>query len=116
MKTTLATLATLSGCALLAATLSGCSSGASASGVATGFQTAGPAGCMQHQKHQPTTADTGDQMDTAHRLTVLKYYTARGDGAFCDGKGATASDLAWMRFYVAEGADPSHVSTWLTHP
>jgi len=47
---------------------------------------------------------------------VLRYYGAHGAERFCDNKPATATDLTWMRFYVAQGADPAAVSRWLPHP
>lgn len=98
------------------AALAGCSSSsgtASATAPATGFDaTASSAACMDHQHHRPTAADTTGG-DTVRSLTMLRYYTTHGSQPFCDGKPATVTDLAWMRDYVAQGADAAHVARWL---
>lgn len=71
--------------------------------------------CMRHQQKTPLPADLSGG-DVGRTLTVLRYYTAHGLQAFCDGAGATGIDLQWMRLYVAQGADPAHVARWLSAP
>lgn len=74
-------------------------------------------GCMRHQQRSPTAADQGGPgADTARRLAILRYYTANGNAPYCDGKPADATDLSWMRNYLAQGADRSHVARWVPAP
>lgn len=70
---------------------------------------------MQHQAKAPAASDQASKASVGSSLAVLRYYTAHGQETFCDGKPATATDLKWMRLYVAQGADGSHVARWL-HP
>jgi len=103
------------GCALIAvASLSGCGGSSAAPPTAAAFDTSSPdAACMQHQGAAAPTAGQ-PAGDTAQTLGVLKYYTARGAQAFCDGHPASPTDLDWMRLYVRAGADPANVARWLS--
>jgi len=106
---------TVAGLLVLAAALGGCSSSSPAKPARSSFDaTAAQPGCMGHQQHVPSATDTG-KPDIARSLTVLGYYTKNGQKPFCDGKPASPTDLTWMRYYVAQGADPSGVSRWLGH-
>jgi len=108
--------------AVLALLTAGCSS-ASPSRPASAFDAgafdkgAAAPGCMRHQQRSPTAADNGGPgADTARRLAILRYYTANGNAPFCDGKPADATDLSWMRNYLDQGADRSHVARWVPAP
>jgi hypothetical protein len=71
---------------------------------------------MRHQHTLPSAADTDPNGNVGHRVVVLQYYTADGSQPYCDHQPASGTDLAWMRSYVAQGADASHVARWLRHP
>lgn len=103
------------GCALIAAaSLSACGGSSAPPPTAAAFNTSAPdPACMQHQgSPAPTMGQPAG--DTAQILGVLKYYTARGTQAFCDGRPASPTDLDWMRLYVRAGADPANVARWLS--
>lgn len=68
---------------------------------------------MEHQVKAPSRSDGSSQQDIATRLVVLRYYTAHGLQPYCDGRAAASDDLAWMRLFVAQGAEASLVSRWL---
>ena len=106
---------TAAGLLVLSAALAGCSS-SPAKPVQSGFDAASQPGCMRHQQHGPTSVDTRTPPDIARVLTVLRYYGEMGAEPFCDAKPASATDLSWMRYYVAQGADPTKGSRWLGHP
>lgn len=82
----------------------------------TTFDGAPTSGCMQHQHARPGSADAGSNQDVAERLSLLRYYTANGNLPYCDSKAATPTDVAWMKLYVAQGADPARVSRWVPDP
>ncbi len=103
------------GVVALAAALGACSSSPPARPTEGAFDASTQPGCMRHQQHGPNSLDKG-KPDIARSLTVLRYYTTYGSGPFCDRKAASANDLTWMRFYVAQGADPSGVARWLHKP
>lgn len=117
----------LAGALVLVAGLAGCSSDSPRATSAPAAAPSSPAAavsafdatatrpdCMTHQSKLPTAADKGGAgTDLAHRLAVLRYYTAHGSQSFCDKAPAAAADLAWMRLYVEEGADASHVARWV---
>lgn len=96
---------------LALAVLAGCAGSHRA--AAGTFEPSASAGCMNHQVTAPTSADRRATEDIARRLTVLRYYTAHGQQPFCDGRPATATDLAWMQVYVAGGAQRTFVARWL---
>lgn len=77
------------------------------------FSAAAGTACMEHQRKPPSSNDHSSQQDVATRLTVLRYYTAHGLQAYCDGRPASKDDLSWMRLFVAQGAEASLVSRWL---
>lgn len=100
-------------CALLAAcAVAGACSSPTTSSSST-FTSASGAACMDHQAKPPSGNDRSSHQDVAARLTVLRYYTAHGLQAFCDGHPASKNDLAWMRLFVMQGAEASLVSRWL---
>lgn len=93
--------------------VAGC--GSSAASATTNFDATPTKGCMQHQPKNPSQADV-EAKDVAHSLSVLRYYTANGQEAYCDAKPATDKDLRWMRLYVSQGADAAKVARWLSKP
>jgi hypothetical protein len=69
------------------------------------------ANCQQHQASQPSSTYTaGTNANTGKVLRMLRYYTAFGNTAFCDGKAPSAADVAWARLYVDLGADQKNVA------
>lgn len=67
--------------------------------------------CQEHQRSRPGSEYTSpEEGDTAKVLNVLEHYTANGRKPYCDGKPATATDLAWARLYVDMGADAAYLS------
>ncbi|WP_052707769.1 hypothetical protein [Streptomyces rubellomurinus] len=67
--------------------------------------------CLQHQQQEPGTRYTGgEKSDPTSVLTMMRFYTANGTKAYCDGKPATTTDLRWTQLYRALGGDPSHVT------
>lgn len=70
-------------------------------------------GCMVHQQFKPTSQyRPGAGGDTEKLFGVLHYYTANGDKPYCDGHGPTSTDKAWLRLYLAGGADAGHISRY----
>ncbi|MGW2787576.1 hypothetical protein ACWC3X_41340 [Streptomyces populi] len=58
--------------------------------------------CRIHQKQLPGSRYTaGPKADTAAVLQMLRYYTANGAKAFCDGKPPTGTDRRWTDLYTA---------------
>lgn len=107
--------------ALAAAGLAGCSSGSGTTAAAKATPTvpvfrtgsASPAPCLEHQTAAPTDAYRFGTSNLVGRpLSVLRYYKDNGDKSFCDGKPATATDLAWMSLYVQIGGDKTKVARW----
>ncbi|GCD92603.1 hypothetical protein [Embleya hyalina] len=70
--------------------------------------------CQEHQRSRPGPDYTSQEdADTAKIMTVLEHYTANGRKPYCDGRAATAADLAWARLYVDMGADAAYLSPGL---
>ncbi|WP_371483555.1 hypothetical protein [Kitasatospora sp. NBC_00315] len=66
--------------------------------------------CLVHQANQPANRYTdGTGADTRSVLEMMRYYTANGTKAFCDGKPPTSTDLRWMNLYTTLGGDGAHV-------
>ncbi|MFI5643258.1 hypothetical protein [Kitasatospora sp. NPDC051705] len=66
--------------------------------------------CVQHQSRTPGTRYTGGQAsDPRAVLEMMRFYTANGTKAFCDGKPPTDTDRRWTDLYTALGGDPVHV-------
>ncbi|MGW0972026.1 hypothetical protein [Streptomyces sp. NPDC002516] len=60
--------------------------------------------CRVHQKEPPGGRYTaGTKADTAAVLQMLRYYTANGAKAFCDGKPPTGTDRRWTDLYAELG-------------
>ncbi|MFJ6836395.1 hypothetical protein [Streptomyces sp. NPDC091209] len=60
--------------------------------------------CRVHQKQPPGNRYTaGAKADTRAVLQMLRYYTANGTKAFCDGKPSTGTDRRWTDLYTALG-------------
>ena len=70
--------------------------------------------CMKHQALPPGTRYTDDtQRRTGETLALLRYYTANGAKAYCDGKGPTDVDRQWAEIYVRLGAERDNVAALL---
>ena len=70
--------------------------------------------CMTHQPLPPGTRYTDDtQRRTGETLALLRYYTANGTQAYCDGKGPTDVDRQWAEIYVRLGAERDNVAALL---
>lgn len=66
--------------------------------------------CLPHQTQVPGVRYTGGQAaDPRAVLEMMRFYTAHGTKAFCDGGPATATDREWISLYGRLGGDPSHV-------
>ncbi|BFV56303.1 hypothetical protein KCMC57_up14070 [Kitasatospora sp. CMC57] len=66
--------------------------------------------CLQHQAQQPGTRYSGGQeADPTAVLEMMRFYTANGTKAYCDGKPPTAVDQRWTGLYTALGGDTAHV-------
>jgi hypothetical protein len=66
--------------------------------------------CLSHQKTSPGSKYTsGAEADTGKVLRMMRYYTAHGDKAFCDGKPANSNDQAWAQLFTDLGGDPGKV-------
>lgn len=98
--------------AALCATLTACSPSASDLGAVFDSEGSVDVACMKHQPQPPGTRYTDDTTKrTDEVLPLLRYYTANGRKAFCDGAGPTGSDRAWARLYVELGADRANVAS-----
>ncbi|WP_433888475.1 hypothetical protein [Streptomyces sp. CA-111067] len=65
--------------------------------------TATPA-CRVHQNQQPSERYTaGARSDPRSVLELMRYYTANGGKAFCDGKPPTRTDQRWTDLYARLG-------------
>lgn len=86
-----------------------CSGG---SGSVAVFSTGGPDQvCLVHQTRQPTGAyEGGENTMTELELDFLRYYTAHGNQAFCDGKPATDLDRTWAQLYARLTNNPTNVN------
>ncbi|MFI8085328.1 hypothetical protein ACIF6L_31625 [Kitasatospora sp. NPDC086009] len=66
--------------------------------------------CLQHQAQDPGTKYTGgEKSDPRSVLEMMRFYTANGTKAFCDGKPPTDTDRRWTDLYAGLGGDASHV-------
>ncbi|MER8188542.1 hypothetical protein [Kitasatospora sp. NPDC094015] len=66
--------------------------------------------CIQHQSQEPGARYTGgEKSDPRSVLEMMRFYTANGTKAFCDGKPPTDIDRRWTELYATLGGDPSHV-------
>ncbi|GHE25831.1 hypothetical protein GCM10018781_77760 [Kitasatospora indigofera] len=66
--------------------------------------------CLQHQAQDPGTKYTGgEKSDPRSVLEMMRFYTANGTKAFCDGKPPTDTDRRWTDLYAKLGGDASHV-------
>ncbi|MFD5520126.1 hypothetical protein [Streptomyces sp. NPDC127066] len=64
--------------------------------------------CRVHQKQPPGSRYTaGTKADTGAVLQMLRYYTANGTKAFCDGKPSTSTDRRWTDLYTTLGGRTS---------
>ncbi|MGV9270456.1 hypothetical protein ACWDRR_38115 [Kitasatospora sp. NPDC003701] len=89
--------------------VAGC--GAESDGGFDSQDAAPSATCIQHQHQSPGRRYTGrENSDPRSVLEMMRFYTANGTKAFCDGKPATDTDRRWTELYVALGGDPSHVA------
>ncbi|MFE0462976.1 hypothetical protein ACFW1A_27350 [Kitasatospora sp. NPDC058965] len=88
----------------------GCGDSSSRGGFDAQPATPSPS-CLPHQQQAPDTRYTGGtKSDPMSVLTMMRFYTANGTKAYCDGRPATATDRAWTELYRALGGDPSHVA------
>ncbi|WP_406210175.1 hypothetical protein OH807_40160 [Kitasatospora sp. NBC_01560] len=91
-----------------AALLAGCA-GAGTGSLDAQSATPSPT-CLVHQTNQPADRYTaGANSDTRSVLEMMRYYTANGTKAYCDGKPATSTDRRWTELYTDLGGDPVHV-------
>lgn len=66
--------------------------------------------CLQHQTQSPGTKYTaGDASDPTSVLEMMRFLTANGTKAYCDGRPATKTDVQWVQLYQKLGGDPAHV-------
>ncbi|GAA2146171.1 hypothetical protein GCM10009760_35580 [Kitasatospora kazusensis] len=66
--------------------------------------------CLAHQTGTPDKRYTGGvASDPRSVLELMKFYTANGTKAYCDGKPPTEADRRWTSLYVSLGGDPVHV-------
>jgi hypothetical protein len=66
--------------------------------------------CREHQRQEPGIRYTGrERSDPGSVLEMMRYYTANGTKAYCDGRPATATDRRWTALYRTLGGDPAHV-------
>jgi len=80
------------------------------------YQGGQPRACMIHQQKQPTPGYRAGNTQSGAlelELSMLAYYTANGNKAYCDARPPTATDRAWITLYVQDGAEPSHVARYL---
>ncbi|MEU9133800.1 hypothetical protein AB0D08_37900 [Kitasatospora sp. NPDC048540] len=67
--------------------------------------------CIQHQAQEPGARYTGgEEADPRAVLEMMRFYTANGTKAFCDGKPPTDTDRRWTELYATLGGDASHIS------
>lgn len=77
----------------------------------TATTTAGDLTCMKHQPAPPGARYTDkNQRRTDDTLVMFRYYTANAAKPYCDDKGPTSTDRAWLRLYVELGADRDNVA------
>ncbi|MER5863524.1 hypothetical protein [Kitasatospora sp. NPDC002040] len=66
--------------------------------------------CLQHQDQQPGSRySAGQEADPTAVLEMMRFYTANGTKAYCDGKPPTDADQRWTGLYTALGGDAAHV-------
>ncbi|QKW23173.1 hypothetical protein HUT16_32475 [Kitasatospora sp. NA04385] len=96
--------------ALTAALLTGCSSGTQNGSFDAQPGTPSPT-CLQHQGQEPGSRYTGgEKSDPTAVLEMMRFYTANGTKAYCDGKPPTDTDLRWTRLYTDLGGGAGHVA------
>ncbi|MFF4345674.1 hypothetical protein ACFY00_37940 [Kitasatospora sp. NPDC001540] len=96
--------------ATAAALLTGCGGGGSDGSFDAQPGTPSPT-CLQHQEQQPGSRYTGgERSDPTAVLEMMRFYTANGTKAYCDGRPPTDTDLRWMRLYTDLGGDAGHVA------
>ncbi|RKE23648.1 hypothetical protein [Streptomyces sp. TLI_171] len=67
--------------------------------------------CLQHQEQQPGSRYTGgEKSDPTAVLEMMRFYTANGTKAYCDGRAPTAVDRRWTDLYTGLGGDAGHVA------
>ncbi|RAJ38434.1 hypothetical protein K353_04371 [Kitasatospora sp. SolWspMP-SS2h] len=67
--------------------------------------------CLPHQSREPGTRYTGgEKSDPTAVLEMMRFYTANGTKAYCDGKPPTAVDRRWTELYTGLGGDAGHVA------
>ncbi|MFJ9950024.1 hypothetical protein [Kitasatospora sp. NPDC091207] len=66
--------------------------------------------CLQHQVNDPGADYTGgEKSDPRAVLEMMRFYTANGTKAYCDGRPPTDTDRRWTGLYVALGGDAGHL-------
>ncbi|MFD7734795.1 hypothetical protein ACFV6F_30990 [Kitasatospora phosalacinea] len=96
--------------AVTAALLTGCGGGRSDGSFDAQPGTPSPT-CLQHQEQEPGGRYTGGQeSDPTAVLEMMRFYTANGAKAYCDGRPPTDADLRWTRLYTDLGGDAGHVA------
>lgn len=94
--------------------LAGCGGGDPEPGARFDDEAQAEVGCLKHQPEAPGARYTDDGMKrTDEVLPMLRYYTANGKKAFCDGGKPTDVDKAWAELYVKLGADRGNVAPLL---
>ncbi|MFE6747325.1 hypothetical protein ACFVGM_15825 [Kitasatospora purpeofusca] len=67
--------------------------------------------CIQHQSQDPGTEYTGrEKSDPRAVLEMMRFYTANGTRAYCDGRPPTDTDRRWTELYAELGGDAGRVS------
>ncbi|MDF9816199.1 hypothetical protein [Streptomyces sp. SPB162] len=67
--------------------------------------------CRIHQTRGPADRYTaGAHADPRSVLQLMRYYTANGTKAYCDGKPPTDTDHLWTRLYTELGGSAAHLS------
>ncbi|WP_195911344.1 hypothetical protein [Streptomyces kaniharaensis] len=108
-RLTLTTAAALLGAVLL----SGCSHPSDA-GFDAQSATPSPT-CLVHQTRDPGNRYTaGNSAAPRAVLEMMRYYTANGTKAYCDGQPPTGTDRHWTGLYTTLGGDPTHLGTPVT--
>ncbi len=66
--------------------------------------------CLAHQTATPGKRYTGgEDSDPMSVLELMRFYTANGTKAYCDGGPPTATDKRWTTLYVTLGGDPGRL-------
>ncbi|MEU3495291.1 hypothetical protein [Kitasatospora cineracea] len=95
--------------AVTAALLTGCGGGKPDGSFDAQPGTPSPT-CLQHQQQEPGGKYTsGQQSDPRAVLEMMRFYTANGTKAYCDGEPPTDTDRRWTELYTTLGGDASHL-------